>query len=144
MAVTVTFYNPFFTRQFNGNAIDFDTDTIKVALLTGHTPDTDAHDFFNDVSANEVSGTNYPSGGWTVAVSVSEDDTDNEAEITITDETNSTVTVSATHAVLYKDTGNAATSPLICIIDFGGTVTATAGDFTFNFAAPTFTVKQGA
>lgn len=48
--------------------IDFDSDTLKVSLLTSsYTPDLDAHDFFDDVSAYEVSGTGYTTGGASLA-----------------------------------------------------------------------------
>ncbi|MFW6098009.1 MAG: hypothetical protein ACOC9Z_08025 [Chloroflexota bacterium] len=47
--------------------IDLDTDTLKLALLTGHTLDTATHDFFDDVSADEVSGDGYTAGGETIS-----------------------------------------------------------------------------
>ncbi len=38
--------------------IDFDSDTIKVMLLTSsYTPNQDSHDYLDDVVSNEVSGT---------------------------------------------------------------------------------------
>ena len=48
--------------------IDFDTDTLKTALLTSsYTPNLDTHDFFDDVSGYEVSGTGYTADGATLA-----------------------------------------------------------------------------
>ena len=41
-------------------------DTIKVALVTGYTPNIDTHDDWADVSANEESGTGYTAGGETL------------------------------------------------------------------------------
>lgn len=50
-------------KAFLSGDIDYDADTIKGALLdSGYTPDQ-AHDFWDDVSADEASGTGYTSGG---------------------------------------------------------------------------------
>jgi len=49
-----------------GNApnIDWLSDDIRLALVTSvYTPDLALHDFWNDVSANEASGTGYTAGG---------------------------------------------------------------------------------
>ena len=60
-------YGNFLLKALN-KEVDFDTDTIKVALLSSsYTPDQDAHDYFNDVSTYEVSGTGYTTGGNTLA-----------------------------------------------------------------------------
>ena len=60
-------YGNFVLKALN-KEVDFDTDTIKVALLTSsYTPDQDAHDYFNDVSSAEVTGTGYTAGGATLA-----------------------------------------------------------------------------
>lgn len=124
-------FNNFKKLIMNGG-IDLDTDTIKVMLVTSsYTPDQDAHDFINDVSANEVSGTGYTAGGATLAsVAVTADNTDNEGVFDAADTTWSTSTITARGAVLYKDTGNAATSPVICYFDFGSDKVSSAGDFT--------------
>lgn len=54
-------------KQAFNKEIDFDTDTVKAALVTStYTPDYLAHDYFNDVT-NEVSGTGYTAGGATLA-----------------------------------------------------------------------------
>ena len=45
----------------------------------------------------------------------------------------STATLTARMAVVYKSTGTASTSPLIAYLDFGGTITSTAGTFTLAF-----------
>ena len=59
-------YGNFLLKALN-KEVDFDTDTIKVALVSSsYTPDQDAHDYFNDVSTYEVSGTGYTAGGNTL------------------------------------------------------------------------------
>lgn len=52
---------------------DFDSDAVKAALMVGWTPDQTADEVWADISANEISGTNYTAGGEvaTVAVSIS-------------------------------------------------------------------------
>lgn len=48
-------------------AVDFLSDTIKIALLgAGHTPGLDTHEVFDDVDADEIVGTGYSAGGATL------------------------------------------------------------------------------
>ena len=136
---TITKYNLFLKGMFNGDTnavIDFDTDTIKVALATSaYTPSASTHDFFNDIT-NEVTGTNYTAGG---------------AEITGKSVTESSGTVTfdgadvtwsqsgsgfsnARYAIIYKSTGTASTSRLIGYIDMTSDKGNVAGDFTISWA----------
>lgn len=128
-------YNSFKAYIMDGS-IDLDTDTINVALVTSsYTPDQDAHEDFADVT-NEVSGTGYTAGGETIAnTSVSIDDTDNEGVFDGDDVTWASSTITARGAVIYKDTGSAATSLLICYLDFGSDQSSSAGDFTIQWNA---------
>lgn len=128
-------YNSFKSDIMKGN-IDLDTDTIKIALVTSsYTADIDAHEFFDDIT-NEVSGTGYTAGGETLAsVTVSIDDTDDEGVFDAADVTWTSSTITARGAVIYKSTGTASTSPLVCYIDFGSDKTSTGGSFTITFAA---------
>lgn len=129
-------YNSFKEEALKGT-IDLSADTIKMALLTSsYTPDQDAHDFYDDVSANEVAASgSYSAGGATLAVTVSQDNTDNEGVFDATDVSFTSATITARYAVIYKSTGTAGTSPLICLIDFGTDQISTAGTFTVTFAA---------
>lgn len=128
-------YNNFKKLIMNGG-IDLDTDTIKVALVTSsYTPDQDTHDFFDDVT-NEVVGTGYTAGGASLAnKAVTADNTDNEGVFDADDVTWSTSTITARGAVIYKSTGTASTSALICYLDFGSDKTSTAGTFTISWNA---------
>lgn len=57
------FYLSGLSGFFSGD-VDFNSDTLKVALLgAGYTPDLDVHDFFDDVAAQEVTGIGYVAGG---------------------------------------------------------------------------------
>lgn len=127
-------YNAFKKYLANG-AVDLDTDTIKVMLVTsGYTPDQDAHDFRDDIT-NEVSGTGYTAGGATLAnKAVTQDNTDNEAVFDADDVTWSTSTITARGAVLYKSRGGASSADeLLCYFDFTSDKTSTASDFTIQW-----------
>lgn len=57
-----SFYGKFFASLAN-KEIDFNSDAIKLALVSSaYTFDHDAHDYFNDIT-NEVTGTGYTAGG---------------------------------------------------------------------------------
>jgi hypothetical protein len=131
-----TVYNAFKARQLGATTpINPATDTIKLALLTSsYTPDFDAHDFFDDVSAFEVaaSGT-YSAGGATLTITASQDNTDNEGVMDASDPTFTSATINARYGVVYKSTGVASTSPLISLHDFGSNIVSTAGNFAVTF-----------
>lgn len=56
------------TSAGNAPNIDYLSDTIKVGLVTSaYSPNQATHDFWNDVVANEISGTGYTAGGATLA-----------------------------------------------------------------------------
>lgn len=100
----------------------------------------DAYDFRDDV-ANEVTGTGYTAGGVAATVTVGSVDTTNDrTPVTITDLTNAwtSSTISAVGGWLYKVVGSAATDELIGFVDFGGTVTSTAGNFSVAFTTPLY------
>lgn len=128
-------YNDFKESIMNGS-IDLDSDTIKVALVTSsYTADQDAHDFFDDVT-NEVSGTGYTAGGATLAnKAVSQDNTNNWGKFDADDPSWASSTITARGAVVYKSTGTASTSRLICYIDFGQDYTSANGTFSVVFHA---------
>lgn len=118
-------------------AINLATDTVKLMLLTSsYTPSADNDVFISDISANEVaaSGT-YSAGGVTLTKSSSTDDTDDEGVFDATDVSFTTATITARYAAIYKDTGTPATSPIICVQDFGSNQISTAGTFAITFSA---------
>lgn len=123
-----------FKASIGDGTVDWDTDTIKVALVTSaYTPDIDLDVNFDDIT-NEVVGTGYVAGGGTlVGCAVTVDAVNNWAEYNANDFTWSTATVTARGAVIYKDTGAPASSPLINYVDFGSDKTSSAGDFTVQW-----------
>ena len=100
----------------------------------------DAYDFRDDV-ANEVTGAGYTAGGVAATVTVGSVDTTNDrVAVTITDLTNAwtSSTISAVGGWLYKAVGTAGTDQLVSFVDFGGTVTSTAGNYSVTFTAPIY------
>lgn len=146
MAVSAKLYGNF-PKHLAGKKIDFDSDTIKMALCTSsYTPDQDTHDFFDDIT-NEVSssGTNYSAGGNTIAnCSITYTAGTNVCKIDGDDVTFSAVTLTARYAIIYDSTpGTAGTNPLIAYIDFGEDKSPNGVDLIIAFHADgigTFTV----
>lgn len=127
-------YNSFKRDIMNG-ALDLDTDTIKVMLVTStYTADQDAHTKRSDVT-NEVSGTGYSAGGSALASKVvSADNTDNEGVFDADDISWASSTITARGAVLYKSRGGASSADeLICYIDFGSDQVSSSGTFTISW-----------
>jgi len=93
--------------------------------LAGFSTATTAYTVTNEVSS---SGTNYTAGGNTLTnngVAISS----NIAYVDFADLTFSSVTLSAVGALIYKGTSNEA----VLVLDFGGSKTATNGDFVIQF-----------
>jgi hypothetical protein len=131
-------YGQFLSQALN-KEIDWDTDTIKVALLTNaYTPNQDTHNYFDDVVTNEVSGaTGYTSGGNTLA---NKTNTYNGGSNTIVldadDTTWSSSTITARYAVIYDASpATNATRPLIGYVDFGSDQSSSNGNFTITWDA---------
>ncbi len=111
--------------------VDMLVDTIKIALLkTTHTPNLTTHDFWDDVSADQV-GSSVTLG--------TKDATDGIFDAA--DATFPTVTgVECSYICIYHDTGTPATSTLIALLDTDVTglpVTPNGGDIEVQWAATT-------
>lgn len=99
---------PSYKELIMGTGLNLSSDTIKAALVdTGTYTYSAAHDFYNDVSAAVV-GTPVTLASKTITGGVFD-----AADVTFTSVSGSTVEA----IVIYKDTGNTATSPLIAYID---------------------------
>lgn len=130
-------YGNFLLKGYdNSTKIDLTTDTIKVALAdSGYAPDVDAHDFFNDIT-NEEAGTGYTAGGATLGnktwavVGAS-----NLVKFDADDTSWASSTITTRYAIIYKSTGNSATSPLIAVVDFSTDRTSDGGTFLISWNA---------
>lgn len=125
-----------------GAAINFKTDSFKCLLVTSIPSETNLDSWINrsDVT-NEATGTGYTAGGVAVTASVGAvDTTNNRVAITFGNLapgwTGSTIT--AVGAIIYKSTGTAATDKLVQFVDFGGTISSTAGNYAVTFSAPLY------
>jgi len=134
MGITTAMCNSFKTELLGG-VHDLDSDSIKLALIKASPSGTynASTTNYSNVTGNsdESSGTNYSTGGQ-VLDSASISLSSSTAIVDFADEVFSNVTTSADGCIIY----NAGQSnKAICVIDFGGTVSATAGDLTIEFPA---------
>ena len=132
MAITTAMCNSF-KQELLGGVHDLDTDSLKLALIKQSPTGTYGASTTNysDVTGNsdEATGTNYTAGGQvldsaTITLSGS------TAYVDFADEVFSDLTISADGAIIYNASQ---LNKAIAVFDFGGTVTATSGDFTVVF-----------
>jgi hypothetical protein len=123
------------------NAIDFDTDSFKVMLVTSsYTPDKDTHLKRSSVT-NEVSGTGYTAGGVTSACTVTKDTANDKVTIQFAAVSWTSSTITARGAVYYKSRGGASSADeLVAYNDFNSNITTSNG--TFSLAASTLTLQN--
>lgn len=116
---------------------DWVTDTIKVALTTStYAVSQDNDDFYADVTNELATATGYTAGGVTLGTKSTVYDSASNTNRLIAASASWTFSASKTmrYAVIYKDTGVAATSPLLGYVDFGSDQTS-SGTFTINWDA---------
>lgn len=132
-------HNKFKFKAYDGTGLNLSTggNTVKLFLADSTVAPTTALEFISDYTGTEVSGTNYTTGGLTLA-----NQTWTEASGTCTfDADDITIAQSATgftnarYAILYIDTGVATTSPIIASSDLGSDQGNVAGDLTFSWSA---------
>ena len=131
MAFTGNFLCTSFKVELLESVHNFTTgtgDTYKLALYDNSASFTAATTAYT--ATNEVSGTGYSAGGGTLT-NVTPTSSGTTAFIDFADLTFSTATITAYGALIYNS--SAAGDPAVCILDFGGAKTSTAGDFTIVF-----------
>lgn len=130
--------------QFGGTSarrVDWVNDPIKTAIMKSTwTPDQDADDFWSDISAHECVGTNYPAGGVSLGgKAVLIDTATNRVSLDANDVELTDVTLDGANTPAfyahYKDTGSAATSPLIGYTVLDPVLPVTAGVFVISWTA---------
>jgi hypothetical protein len=122
-------------RQFGSAPVNWTADTIKVALVTSsYTPDIDADEFWIEVLGDESSGTGYTTGGEALTgKSIGSVVSGHRVPLLASPTSWTSATVTFRYAVVYKDTGSAATSPLLGYIDFGADESVSNGTINFNW-----------
>ena len=119
--------------------VNWETDTVKVALTNNYFFDAtrqDTEDFWVDVEGFEVSpsGTYVAGGAALTTAAPTYNDALNAVLLSATANVVWTgATITATGAIIYKDTGVNTTSPLLAHINFNGSKAATDGSFTLDF-----------
>jgi len=138
MAITTAVCNSFKTEVLEAEH-DFgvSTQVYKIALyLTGATRNKSTTSYG---TTQESSGTNYAAGGKKLAVASQlvtlETDT---ACVDFGNVSWQTATITAKGAVIYN-TSSSTSRKAVCVLNFGGNKTSTAGTFTVQFPAVTDT-----
>ena len=143
MAITTALSNAFKLELLKGNH-DFDNDTFRVALIKETPTGTfgAATVAYSELGSDQASGTGYTSTFDTVstgaqaAIATGYPQMDGTtAVMDFDDAVFTSVTVQADGCILYNPNADSAAN-VIAVFDFGGTVSATAGDFTIQFPAP--------
>ena len=135
--------NAFKLEVLKGNH-DFDNDTFRVALIKESPTGTfgAATVAYSELGSDQASGSGYTSTfdtvstGAAAAIATGYPQMDGTtAVMDFDDAVFTTVTVQADGCILYNPNADSAAN-VIAVFDFGGTVSATAGDFTIQFPAP--------
>lgn len=143
MAITAKWYGKGAQMQASGQ-LDWDNNggqTIKGMLVgSGYTPDQDAHDFRDDIGANECTGTGYVAGGVTIGTrSLNYVGASNKVQYLGDPLTWSGLDLAGTGAryiVIYIARGGASSADeLIGYVDLGADVDPAGLDFTYTPAA---------
>lgn len=133
----------------SGMPVDYDTDTLKLIILDNtfvpDATDSTIQEHLDDISAKEVSTT----AGYTGAITLTTVTVTQTSDIVDINAANIQVTADGSgftdggFAVVYKDTGTPSTSPLVCVVDFGGTVSIAVNDLQINWGSgKVFTVSK--
>ena len=140
MSITTNAICNTFKKELLQGKHDFDTssDTYKLAMYTSLA--TLGASTENYTISNEVTSSSYTAGGKALVnqgVKVS-------SAVAITDFADVSwtgVTLSARGSLIYNTTtdGGSGTTDAVCVLDFGGVKTVTAGTFTIQF--PAFTTS---
>ena len=140
MSITTNAICNSFKKELLQGKHDFDasSDTYYLAMYTSLA--TLGASTENYITSNEVTSSSYTAGGKALVnqgVKVS-------SAVAITSYANVSwtgVTLSARGSLIYNTTtdGGSGTTDAVCVLDFGGVKTATAGTFTIQF--PAFTTS---
>ena len=141
MAVTAHTYT-MLAKSLVDKLADLDSDTLKVKLLSaytiGSTQDTaqfEADVITAGVGTELTTANGYTAGGVSLS-GVSFTKSGHVYTLTCTSPSWASASFAASHALFLDSTpGSAATNPVICFWDFGGTITGGGGTFTLTVSA---------
>jgi hypothetical protein len=121
--------------------VNYGTGTFKGIIVSSVPTETnlDTWDYRSDIT-NEIPATGgYVLGGFDLVAAVGAVDTvNNRLAVTFSagTPTYESSTISGVGVIIYQDTGNAATSPLLHFVDWESVVSSTNGDFQVTFTSP--------
>lgn len=130
MASPVNWYGHGLIKAMN-KEVNWLTDDIKVMLCTSeYTSDQANHKYKSDIT-NEITGINYTARGRAITGKTAAfDGTTKVVSFDAEDTTWPAATFTARYGIIYNDTGDDSTSPLLGWIDFVEDKIATNGNFT--------------
>lgn len=130
-------YNSFM-RDIATGAVDCDTDTFKMMLVTSTYAPSKSHSRRSPDITNEVAvGNGYAAGGnaCTLTVGTTNNSTNSvDINFSVANWTNATIT--ARGGVIYKSTGTPSQDPLVGYVDFLSNITSTNGTFAVTVSTP--------
>ena len=137
MAFTGNFFCTSFKDELLEGVHDFRVsspgDTFKLAMYTNTAAFTAATNAYT--ATNEITGTGYTAGGGTL-INIAPVVSGTTAFVDFDDLIFSAATITAFGALIYNSTpAHTYTNPSCVVLDFGGSRTSTAGDFTIVFPA---------
>ncbi len=122
-------------QDFLNKAFNIINERVMIALLKeSHNTDMEAQQFWADVMADECSGIGYSSGGKPLeGMKITADDKNNRGVLDAEDVQWENSTITARYIVIYRDTGDPASSPIISINDIGSEQSSTANTFALQW-----------
>ena len=142
MAITQGMADSFKVQILSGqqNLVSGSSQTYKLALYTSSATLSNATTAYTTLNEVTSSGSNYTAGGNTLVVSTSPTSTGNVAFMSFANTSWTNANISAAGALIYNSTpsardnsNSALTNAAVCVLDFGGAKTSTAGTFTIIF-----------
>ena len=120
-------------------AIDFDTDTFYVMLVSSsYAENKDSHTKRSDIT-NEITATGYSAGGKVCTAVVAKDTGTDQVTVTFQSVNWTGFTGTARKAIYYKRRGGASSADeLVGVNDFGSDVTVTGSTFVVADSELTF------
>jgi hypothetical protein len=138
MAITQSgYFGLTLEKQLIGSTTEsLEAEDNKITLVSDSaTPNFDTMDFWDDLNANEVTGTNWSAGGVSLTTTevtlASTVATFDAADVSVA----STTISNAMCSVLRFNVGSAATDPLVCLHDFVTAVSTSNGTFQIQWHA---------
>lgn len=130
-------YNSFMRDVVTG-AVDCDTDTFKMMLVTSTYTASKSHAKRSDITNEVAAGGGYTAGGNACALTVAAtDNVNNDVEISFSVTSWTSATITARAGVIYKSRGGASSADeLVGYVDFLSNITSTNGTFAVTVSTP--------